>query len=253
MRSLYVAASGMAAQQVRLDTVANNVANVGTTGFKRQRSVFEDVAYQQVAVRSQDPDGGLAELGGGVRVTDVERDLSNGAFEETGNPLHIAIQGPAWLSVQMPDGTTAFTRDGALARTVDGTLSTATGLPLAGDILIPDDVSAIRIEPDGTVMGSFAGGVDAVTLGQLELATFSNAEGLAAKGGNLFTETAQSGEPVRAEPEDGLVQQGFLERSNVDIASELIELILAQRAFELNSKVVQAADETLQTAANLRR
>jgi len=242
MRSLYVAASGMAAQQTRIDTVANNVANVGTTGFKRQRSAFEDVAYQQVAVKSRDAEGGVAELGGGVRVADVERDLANGAFEETGNPLHMAINGPAWLAVETPDGGMAYTRDGALGRSADGTLVTATGMPLAGGIVVPPDATNLTIEPDGTV-----------SLGRLELAVFPNPARLSPKGGNLFAETPSSGVPRIAEPEDGVVQQGFLERSNVDIASELIELILAQRAFELNSKVVQAADETLQTAANLRR
>jgi len=253
MRSLYVAASGMAAQQTRIDTVANNVANVGTTGFKRQRSAFEDVAYQQVAVKSRDAEGGVAELGGGVRVADVERDLANGAFEETGNPLHMAINGPAWLAVETPDGGMAYTRDGALGRSADGTLVTATGMPLAGGIVVPPDATNLTIEPDGTVSASFGNDAEPVTLGRLELAVFPNPARLSPKGGNLFAETPSSGVPRIAEPEDGVVQQGFLERSNVDIASELIELILAQRAFELNSKVVQAADETLQTAANLRR
>jgi len=252
-RSLYIAASGMAAQQSRLDTVANNIANVGTTSFKRSRGAFEDMLYQEVATTAG-VEGGTAEVGGGVRLASLERDFRQGSLTETGNDLHIAISGSGFLQLDNVDGEPVYTRDGTLGRASDGTLVNATGLRVGGDIVIPEEVQRVVIDEDGTVRGVVAGGTDEMVLGQLELAVFENPVGLRSLGGNLYAATPDSGDGQRwTAGQDGVVTQGFLEGSNVDVAQELITLIEAQRAYELNSKVVQAADEAMQVASNLKR
>jgi flagellar basal-body rod protein FlgG len=255
MRALYTAASGMTAQQTRLDTIANNIANVSTTGFKKSRDAFQDLFYQQLAGGGETEGGMRLELGAGTRIAGIERDQGQGALTATGNPLHVGIQGDAFFNVETPDGDRLYTRDGSFTKDVDGYLVTAGGLRVGGDIQIPDDASTITIDYDGTVHAQIAGQTTQdVVLGQIEISRFVNAAGLEARGDNLFLPTIASGEPVDVDPgTDVQLVQGFLEGSNVDVATELIDMIQAQRVYELNSKVVQAADETLGVAANLRR
>ncbi len=254
MRALYVGASGMAAQQTKIDTVANNMANVGTTGFKKSTAAFEDLLYQEMTSGGKGESTSRAEVGGGVRLTSLDRDHTSGAIVETGDAFHVAIKGPDYLVLEATDGTPAYTRDGTLTVDGDGTLMSASGLRVAGKISIPRDVVSVLIAEDGTVSGRFSGEVEETVLGQLELAGFVNPTGLRSLGGNTYAETSASGDPQRAAPgESSQLIQGYLEASNVDVAEELIQLILAQRAYELNSKVIQAADETLSVAANLRR
>lgn len=251
MRALYSAASGMTAQQHRLDTIANNISNVSTTGFKKSRDAFQDLFYQTLAT------GGVQsnalQLGNGVRLAGVERDHGQGTLVATNDPLHVALQGDGFFVVETLEGERMYTRDGQFTQDVDGMLVTQSGLRVAGDIQIPSGAASIRIDYDGTVHAAMTDGQDAV-VGQLELARFVNPAGLMARGGNLYQQSPTSGEPTDVEPgTDVQVVQGFLEQSNVDVAGELIDMIQAQRVFELNSKVVQAADESLQIAVNLRR
>lgn len=251
MRALYSAASGMTAQQHRLDTIANNISNVSTTGFKKSRDAFQDLFYQTLAT------GGVQsnalQLGNGVRLAGVERDHGQGTLVATNDPLHVALQGDGFFVVETLEGERMYTRDGQFTQDVDGMLVTQSGLRVAGDIQIPTGAASIRIDYDGTVHAAMTDGQDAV-VGQIELARFVNPAGLMARGGNLYQQSPTSGEPTDVQPgTDVQVVQGFLEQSNVDVAGELIDMIQAQRVFELNSKVVQAADESLQIAVNLRR
>jgi flagellar basal-body rod protein FlgG len=252
MRALYTAASGMTAQQLRLDTIANNLANVSTTGFKKSRDAFQDLFYQEITTGNQGQGGARLELGGGTRVAGIERDQGQGALVATNNPLNVGLQGDAMFVVESTDGDRFYTRDGTFTKDADGMLITSGGLRVAGDIQIPEETESLIIDYDGTVHATINGGQD-VVLGQIEVARFVNPAGLEARGNNLFTPTIDSGEPIDVEPGSAQLVQGYLEQSNVDVASELIDMIQAQRAYELNSKVVQAADETLQVAANLRR
>ncbi|MEQ1567716.1 MAG: flagellar basal-body rod protein FlgG [Myxococcota bacterium] len=255
MRALYTAASGMTAQQLRLDTIANNIANVGTTGFKKSRDAFQDLFYQQLASGGgQGEFSPRVELGGGVKLAAIERDQAQGALVNTNNPLHVAIQGDAWFVVQTENGDPMYTRDGAFTKDPDGYLVTTTGMRVGGDIQIPPEADQVAVDYDGTVHAIVSATGQDLMLGKLELARFVNPAGMMGHGGNLFLPTMSSGEaiPVEADTQVQLLQ-GYLEGSNVDVAGELIDMIQAQRVYELNSKVVQAADETLQVAANLRR
>ena len=249
MKALQIAASGMNAQQTRIDTVANNLANVNTTSFKRSQAAFQDVFYQELGGGAR---GARADLGGGTRLSGLVKDHSSGTVTQTGNAYDVALVGSGFLRLTDPQGAPVYTRDGSLRVQADGVLRNATGLPLAGDIVVPDDIESLRIDEMGAVYGRFAGDASEVALGQLEVVQFANPSGLQALGSNLYGETQTSGEAVF---DDGATQvmQGHLESSNVDAAEELIELVAAQRAFELNSKVVQAADEAMQIAANLKR
>ena len=257
MRALYAAATGMGAQQTRIDTVANNLANVNTTGFKKSRAVFEDLYYQELVGTTSEGDqlaSGPAQVGSGVRTAGIEKDHSAGHVTETGNALHMAIDGNGYFGVESADGEMLYTRDGSFALDPDGYMITTGGLRLSGDIQVPYDATSLTISADGTVMGVVGSDAESTVLGQVELFDFTNRSGLRSEGGNLYSETDYSGAPVELEVGfDSSVAQGFLEASNVDVAEELINMILAQRAYEMNSKVIQAADETLQQAANLRR
>ena len=250
MRALYVAASGMNAQQTRIDTVANNLANTNTTAFKASRGAFQDTFYQELATGSR---GTRADLGGGVQLSGLEKDHGMGAMRQTDDPLHVALDGPGFVAVEAADGQTVYTRDGAFRLDADGNLTNSSGLRVAGDIQIPEDTESVVIEADGTVLGVMAGDTRPTTLGQLEIVSFANPSGLKAIGGNLYQASPESGDPVPDYDVQTKVVQGNLESSNVDVAEELIELVMAQRSYELNSKVVQAADEAMQTAAALRR
>jgi flagellar basal-body rod protein FlgG len=254
MRSLYVAASGMSAQQLRIDSIANNLANVNTTGFKKGRESFQDVFYQELTAGGRGVSSARLEVGGGVRLAGLEKDHRAGIMIETGNPLHVAIAGRGFLEFTTTDGQSVYSRDGNMTMTGDGTLVQAsTGLQLAGNFRIPIEAEQVNIAPDGNVTYTVKGEANPVNLGQIFVKTFVNPNGLKSLGGNLYQETAQSGEPQI--PREGQVElrAGQLEGSNVDASEELISMILAQRAYELSSKVIQASDETLQVTNNLKR
>ena len=249
MRALHVAASGMTAQQTRIDTVANNLANVNTTGFKKGRASFQDVFYEELAGGAR---GARADLGGGAKLSALVKNHSSGTIEQTSDPMHVALAGPGMLVLEDRQGSPVYTRDGTLRIDADGLLRGASGLPVRGQIVIPEDAEEFQVDVDGTIRVRLAGEDLPSVLGQLELARFVNPGGLKALGSNNFEMTEQSGEAMIDEGETE-VRQGYLETSNVDVAEELIQLVTAQRAYELNSKVIQAADEAMQVANNLKR
>ncbi len=260
IRALKTAATGMRAQQMNIDTVANNLANVNTTGFKRTRLDFQDLMYQPIRVAGtpssdrQLPTG--LEVGLGVRPASSRKIFVQGVFEETGNPLDLVIEGDGFFQVSMPDGTLRYTRDGALKRDAEGNLVTSDGYLLEPSIVIPSEAQQIMISPDGTVSAVVPGQDEPQVLGEITLAKFPNPAGLESEGRNLFRRTAASGDPITGKPgQDGFgtLSQGFLEKSNVDVVEEMVDLITAQRAYEINSKVIQSADQMLEIAGNLVR
>ncbi len=256
MKALYAAATGMAAQQTRIDNIANNLANVNTSGFKKSRASFQDLFYQELATGGGEEGASptSAQVGAGVRTVAVEKDHSAGSIQATGNPLDVAINGRGMFVLETSDGREVFTRDGHFNIDADGNLVNPSGMALSGGISIPEEAEEIVISSDGLVEYRASGDEYLTSAGQLEIAAFANPAGLRALGGNLFSASAESGDAIRLEIGTEVeVQQGALEGSNVDVAEELIAMVMAQRAYELTSKVVQAADETLQTAANLRR
>lgn len=261
MKALQIAASGMAAQQMRVDVVSNNLANMSTTGYNARRADFADLHYQQLArpgtVSAADgtmlPTG--VQMGMGVRASSVSTVLAQGALAMTGGDLDVAIEGAGYLEVTLPNGTAGYTRDGALKRSGDGLIVTADGHEVAPGITIPNDVRSLSINVDGEVYAYFADQVQPQLLGQMNLVGFTNAKGLEAIGSNLFLETAASGAPLQGLPgEDGLgtLRQGYLEESSVDAVREVTELIKAQRGYELNSKVITAADQMLAATAQVK-
>ncbi len=261
MKSLQIAATGMSAQQMRVDTIANNLANMSTTGYNARRADFADLHYQQFArpgaITAQDgtvlPTG--VQVGLGVRPASVTMQLEQGSLTATGGDLDIAIEGRGYLEVVLPDGGSAYTRDGGLNRTGDGLIVTAQGFEVVPGITIPNDVRALSITAEGEVYGYFAGQVQPQLLGQLSLVGFANEKGLEAMGSNLFLETEASGPPAVAAPgTDGLgtLRQGYLEESSVDPVREMTELIKAQRGYELNSKIITAADQMLGATVQVR-
>ncbi len=261
IRALYTAASGMSAQQSNIDTVAHNLANVNTTGFKKSRMEFEDLVYQQTRVpgsptsTSTETPVGL-ETGLGTRPVATARDFSTGNLRSTSGPLDLAIEGRGFFQIALPDGTTAYTRAGALHLDAQGRMVTAEGHALQPEMTIPENAVSISISRAGVVSVSVAGQTATQEVGTIELASFQNPAGLLALGGNLFSTTTASGEPTTAVPgADGLgtVAQGFLEESNVSVVEEMIAMILGQRAYEANSRVVKAADEMLAQVNNMAR
>ena len=260
LRALRTAALGMSAQQTSVDNTANNLANANTTGFKRNRVAFQDLLYQRVrAAGGQDGAAGPAaslQMGHGALAVATVGTFTQGGLNETGNALDVAINGDGFFAVQMPDGGRAYTRDGAFTLTADGLMVTQSGYALDPGIEVPPDALDVSIQADGTVRALLPGETEPVELGQVELARFQNPAGLRAMGGNLFGETEGSGVPIVAPPgQDGIgtVQQGFLEASNVDVVQEMVELISSQRAYELNSKMVQTGEEMLQIANGVKR
>jgi flagellar basal-body rod protein FlgG len=251
--ALFVAKTGLSAQDTSLKVISNNLANVATVGFKKDRAVFEDLLYQikrqpgaQSAQESQLPSG--LQLGSGVRTVGTQKLFSTGDLQITDEPFDVAINGRGFLQVVQPSGEIAYTRNGQLHLNGDNQLVTAEGFLLEPAITLPDEVQTFSVGLDGTVQVTVAGDVNPQTVGQLELADFVNPQGLQAIGQNLFIETAASGAPVVAPPGDGgtgLVQQGMLEGSNVNAVEELVNMITTQRAYELNSKVISTADEML--------
>jgi flagellar basal-body rod protein FlgG len=259
-RSLHIASTGMSAQETHLEGVANNISNANTVGFKRQRVEFQDLLYQQVreagtatGPNTMNPTG--LQVGTGVRVVGTSRAFEQGAFENTGNPLDLAIEGQGFFVIEQPDGTPAYTRAGTLQADGEGRLVTHEGMPLDPPITIPTGATGIAIASDGTVSVTMSGETDPVEVGQINLATFINPAGLRAIGHNLFTETPASGEPQLGVPNEdgrGALLQGSFERSNVDIVAEMVGMISAQRAYEINSKVITTADEMLRAASQIK-
>ncbi len=256
---LRASASGMRAQQTRIDAIANNLANVNTTSFKRSRTNFEDMLYETLQgsqlVRYQGTET-LApiQIGRGVRLADIQRIHTQGAFEVTNNPFDFAIEGEGFFQVQLPNGTNAYTRDGTFTRAADtGALVTHAGHLLVPEINVPPEAVSVTVSPMGNVSAILGTSGEQVELGQLELARFANPSGLLSLGGNLYQQTPASGDAMTGVPmEDGFGQvvQGSLEASNVEIVQEMVDMITAQRAYEVNSKAIKTAEEMIQTVTN---
>ena len=254
IRALYTAASGMSAQQQNIDNVAHNLANVNTTGFKKARVEFEDLVYDQTRVpgsptstTAEAPIG--LETGLGVRAVATARDFSRGNLKSTSSPLDLAIEGDGFFQIQLPSGDVGYTRAGAFHLNGEGTMVTSEGYPVEPQIQIPSNATSISISKDGVVSVALPGQAAAQQVGTLELAAFQNPAGLRANGGNIFLQSTASGDPqVGAAGEDGrgMIQQGFTEDSNVSVVEEMVNMILGQRAYEANSRVIKAADEMLQ-------
>ncbi len=261
MRALKIAATGMSAQQMRVEVISNNLANMNTTGYNARRAEFADLHYQQMtrAGTINAADGTVVptgvQLGLGVRPASVTVSLSQGTLGQTGGDLDVAIEGDGYLEVTLPSGQPGYTRDGAMKRTADGLIVTSDGYPVVPDITIPDDATSISINAEGEVYAYFNDRVQPELLGQFTLAQFSNAKGLEAIGSNLFVETAASGAALVGVPgENGLgtLRQGYLEDSSVDAVREVTELIEAQRGYELNAKVITAADQMMSATTQVR-
>ncbi|SIS65474.1 flagellar basal-body rod protein FlgG [Phaeovulum vinaykumarii] len=261
MRALQIAATGMSAQQTRVEVISNNLANMSTTGYNPRRAEFADLHYQQMTrpgtVTANDgtivPTG--VQLGLGVRPAAISVNLSQGSLTQTGGDLDIAIDGYGYLEVTLPSGESAYTRDGSLKRSADGQIVTSDGFALAPGITIPDDATAVAINASGEVYAYFTNQTQPQLLGQITLAGFTNEKGLEAMGSNLFRETSASGAPNITTPgQDGLgtLRQGYLEESSVDAVREITELIKAQRGYELNAKVITAADQMLGATTQVR-
>lgn len=261
MKALQIAATGMAAQQMKVDVVSNNLANMSTTGYNTRRADFADLHYQQYSLPGtiSAADGTMlptgVQIGLGVRPAAVSVILAQGALAETGGDLDLAIDGPGYLEVTMPSGQSAYTRDGSLKRSADGAVVTSDGYPLAPGITIPDDARTIAINPAGEVYAYFNDRVAPELIGEITLAGFANEKGLEAIGSNLFVETAASGPPTIGAPGvdgRGTLRQGWLEDSSVDPVREVTELIKAQRGYELNAKVITAVDQMLAATTQVR-
>jgi flagellar basal-body rod protein FlgG len=261
LRSLRTAALGLSAQQLNIDTISNNLSNVNTTGYKKNNVEFQDLLYETIqAGNSESRNGNVKpselQIGLGNKPVSTFRSFSQGSIQETNNPLDVAIDGKGFFRIQQTDGSFAYTRDGAFRVTADGSMVTANGLPVYPDIIIPNEASAVKIGVDGIVTVVYEGDPNPEEVGQLELVSFMNPAGLKAMGSNLYAETEASGDPIVGLPgEDGLgsINQGYLEKSNVDIVQEMISLIVAQRAYEINSKAISTSDEILQMTNNLKR
>jgi len=261
MRALRIAATGMAAQQLNVETISNNIANMNTVGFKRQRAEFQDLLYQNVErMGAQSSDTGTVvptgiQLGSGVKTGAVYRITTQGTLTQTGNKYDVAIDGKGYFQIQMPTGETAYTRAGNFAVNQAGQLVTTDGYSVLPQITIPQTATDVSISASGQVQVTLAGQSAPTQVGQLQLATFFNEAGLEAIGSNLFLQSGASGSPNVASPGTtgyGQIRQNFIESSNVDAVTEVSSLIVAQRAYEMNSKVVTTADQMLATASQLK-
>ena len=262
IKSLYTAATGMKAQQTMVDTIANNIANVNTAGFKRSQATFEDLLYVTLQAPGLNQSRGNAtpigiQIGSGARLSGTIKVYSPGTLEITDRPLDLAIDGEGMFAVTLPDSSTGYTRDGQLHINADGTLVTSAGHILQPQITVPQDLLDLSIDPEGRVTGRTAASPDtSVVFGQISLFRFINPSGLYAAGSNVSTRTDASGDAVTANPGSsglGFIKQGFVERSNVQIVNELVNLIVAQRAYEVNSRAIQASDQMLNTATQIVR
>jgi flagellar basal-body rod protein FlgG len=259
IRSLWIAKTGLDAQQTNLDTISNNLANVSTNGYKRQRAVFEDLLYQtlrqpgaQSSQQTQIPSG--LTIGTGVRTISTERIFTQGSLQRTDNALDMAINGNGFFQIQMPDGSVAYTRDGAFQKDSTGQIVTASGYPLSPAITVPQDALSVTISRDGIISVTQPGSATPTQVGNVQLASFVNNGGLQSIGENLYVETASSGAPTPNTPGSngvGLLNQGYVETSNVNVAEELVTMIQTQRAYEINSKAVTTSDQMLARLAQL--
>ena len=259
IRSLWISKTGLDAQQTQMDVIANNLANVSTTGFKRSRAVFEDLLYQtmrqpgaQSSQQTQLPTG--LQVGTGVRPVATERIFTQGNLQQTSNDKDVAIQGAGFFQVLLPDGTTAYTRDGSFQVDNQGQLVTSSGFVVQPAITIPADAQSLTIGRDGTVSVTQPGSSTPTQIGTLQLATFVNPAGLESKGENLYVETASSGSPGTNTPGSngaGSLLQGYVETSNVNVVEELVNMIQTQRAYEINSKAITTSDQMLQRLSQL--
>ena len=261
IRAMWTAASGMAAQQLNMDVLAHNLANSNTVGFKRSRADFQDMLYQTLrmpgasaSASTQLPTG--IQLGTGVRAVAVQKIFTSGSLQQTQNELDVAIEGDGFIQVSRPDGTIAYTRAGAFKKNSTGAVVTSDGDPILPNITIPANTLKLTIGSDGTISVLAAGTTSSSQIGSLELARFDNPAGLEALGSNLFLPSGASGDPTTGAPGTpgfGTLAQGFLESSNVNIAEEMVNMIIGQRNYEINAKAVQTADEMLQTANGIKR
>ena len=259
INSLFIAKTGMEAQQTQLDVISHNLANVSTTGYKRANAVFEDLIYQnlrqvgsQTTEQNQLPTG--LHLGLGVRTVATSRNFLQGSLQQSSNALDVAINGNGFFEVNMPDGTIAYTRDGSFEVDAQGQLVTSSGLPVAIGITIPAGATKISISHDGVVSATMPGQPAPQQVGNIAMSQFINAAGLEPRGQNLYVETAASGQPQQGTPGTnglGTIQQGYLEASNVNVVQELVTMIQTQRAYEMNSKAIQTSDQMLAKLAQL--
>lgn len=260
IRALSTAATGMDAQQTRLDVTANNIANVSTNGFKKSRAEFADLMYQTMkapgtATSANTKSATGIQVGMGVHTVATQRQHSVGDLRQTGNPLDVAIEGNGFFPIKLPSGETGYTRAGAFKLDNEGKVVNSEGYQIGSDITIPADAQSVTIGADGTVSVTIPKEAQPTEVGKIELATFANPAGLASIGHNLFKETGASGTAITGAPGEngiGSLQQGTIEMSNVKVVEEMIDLISGQRAYEVNSRVIRAADEMLQQTANLR-
>ena len=258
IRALYSSAAGMQAQQTNLDVIANNLANVNTSGYKKTTAEFQDLLYQNSRPAGSDVGGGTTlptglEVGHGSQLVATSRLFTTGELTQTGNQMDVAIEGDGFFQVQMPDGTFAYTRDGSFKRGPDGRVLTADGLPVSGFQSIPAGATAINIAPTGEVTVTSTSGNQTY---RLPLVRFANPNGLQSMGRNLYKDSPASGTPETGNPGEngfGNLRQNYIEGSNVKVVEEMVNMIVAQRAYEVNSKAVQASDEMMQIADNLRR
>ncbi len=261
MRALRIAATGMAAQQLNVEVISNNIANMNTVGYKAQRAEFEDLLYDNVQrPGAQSSDTGTVvptgvQLGSGVKTGSVYRIMTQGAMTQTGNKLDVAINGRGYLQVLMPSGETAYTRAGNLSVNDQGQVVTSEGYQVIPQMTIPQTAADVSISSSGQVQATLPGQVNPQQVGQMQLVSFYNEAGLEAIGDNLFLQSGSSGAPVTGTPNStgfGALQQGYTEASNVDPVTEISALIVAQRAYEMNSKVVTSADQMLQTTSQMK-
>jgi flagellar basal-body rod protein FlgG len=259
IRSLWIAKTGLDAQQTQMDTISHNLANVGTNGYKRSHAIFEDLVYQnlrqvggQSTAETTLPTG--LQLGTGVRPGATGRNFGQGHLQQTRNPFDLAIRGTGFFPLQLPDGTTGYTRDGAFHVDAQGQLVNSNGLPMSPPIVVPPNATSVTIGSDGTITAMLSGQQTATQIGQIQLAAFMNPAGLDPRGQNVFLETDASGTPTVATPGlngAGMVQQGYVETSNVNVVEELVAMIQTQRAYEINSKAIQTSDQMLAKISQL--
>ncbi|HSH87798.1 MULTISPECIES: flagellar basal-body rod protein FlgG [unclassified Methylophilus] len=259
IRSLWISKTGLDAQQTQMDVISHNLANVSTSGFKKSRAVFEDLLYQNIrqpgaqsSQQTQLPSG--LQLGTGVKPVATERIFTQGNLQQTDNSKDVAIQGNGFFQILMPDGSTAYTRDGSFQMDAQGQLVTSSGFPVQPAITIPANAQSLSIGRDGVVSITTADSTASTQIGQIQLATFINPTGLQSKGENLYVETTASGNPNTNTPGSngaGLLQQNYLETSNVNVVEELVSMIQTQRAYEINSKAITTSDQMLQKLSQM--
>jgi flagellar basal-body rod protein FlgG len=260
LKSLYTAASGMTAQQLNVDNIANNLANVNSSGFKRSRIEFQDLIYQTLRRASPTTQGTVVpsdlQIGGGTRAVASLKNFEQGDALHTGNAFDLMVRGDGFFQVLMPDGQIAYTRDGSWKISGEGKVIDADGLPMEPPLDIPEDATSVTTSADGRVLVQTVGATEPTEVGQIELARFVNPAGLESLGKNLYAQTVASGDAIVSTPGKdgiGMIDQGYLENSNVKVVEEMIQLITAQRAYELNSKAIQTAEDMLGIATNLKR